>query len=54
MTAGSQQVIENRPPLPWSSNAAKTLGESKYGKQSQSIEPRTLTSAAVRMLPMTP
>jgi len=34
--------------------AANTLGESKYGRQSQSIEPSIPTSAAVRMLPMTP
>jgi hypothetical protein len=34
--------------------AANTLGESKRGKQSQSIEPFSPTNAAVRMLPMIP
>src|SRR3954454_18913172 len=43
-----------RPPLPSSRMAAKTLGESKFGRQSQSTEPSMPTSAAVRRLPMTP
>ena len=34
--------------------APNTLGESKAGKQYQSMEPFMPTSAAVRMLPMTP
>ena len=34
--------------------AANTLGESKCGKQSQSIEPFMPTKATVRMLPMIP
>jgi len=42
------------PPFSSSSSEAKTLGESKRGKQYQSMAPRTVTSATVRMLPMTP
>ena len=42
------------PPFSSSSSAANTLGESKRGKHSQSIEPSSPTSAAVRMLPMMP
>ena len=34
--------------------AANTLGESKCGKQNQSIDPFMPTSAAVRMFPMMP
>jgi hypothetical protein len=46
--------MENRPPFASSSSAPKTLGESKWGKQYQSMEPAALTSATVRMLPMIP
>ncbi len=43
-----------RPPLRSSRMAANTLGESKCGRQSQSIDPFMPTSAAVRILPMIP
>jgi hypothetical protein len=33
--------------------AAQTLGESKFGRQSQSIAPSVAISAAVRPSPMT-
>ena len=46
--------MRNRPPLPSSRMAAKMLGESKFGRHSQSTDPSIPTSAAVRRLPMTP
>jgi hypothetical protein len=46
--------MRNRPPF-WSSRmAANTLGESKWGRHSQSMEPSIPTSAAVRKLPISP
>lgn len=47
-------VSSNRPPFSSSSMAANTLGESKCGQHSQSIDPFRPTSAAVRMFPMMP
>ena len=47
-------VMAKDPPLFSSRMAAKTLGESKDGKQYQSMEPFIPTSAADRMFPMTP
>ncbi len=52
--SGTTGATAKRPPFRSSSSAPNTLGESKSGRHSQSIEPRTLTSAAVRMLPMRP
>ena len=46
--------MRNLPPISWSRIAAKTLGESKRGKQSQSTEPSVPTSAAEDMSPMSP
>jgi hypothetical protein len=46
--------MEKDPPFLSSRMAAKTLGESKAGKQYQSMDPFIPTRAAVRMLPMTP
>ena len=40
------------PPRSGSSNAAKVLGESRSGRQSQSIEPSRATSATVRPSPI--
>ena len=40
-------AIWKKPPLSLSSNAQKTLGESKRGAQNQSIVPSQVTSAAV-------
>jgi hypothetical protein len=51
-TTGSSGVRSQRP---WSSvprSAAKQAGESKRGKQSQSIDPLTPTRAAVWQSPM--
>jgi hypothetical protein len=42
----------NDPPRPASRIAPHTLGESKSGRQSQSIAPSVATSAAVRPSPM--
>ncbi len=44
----------NDPPLSASSTAANTAGESKFGKQSQSMEPSVATSATECRSPMTP
>jgi hypothetical protein len=42
-------------PWRWSpSSAAKQAGESKCGRQSQSMDPSRATSAAESMLPMSP
>ncbi len=49
---GAVGAIWNRPPRSWSRIAANRLDESKRGKQHQSIEPSSPTSAAVRMSPM--
>ncbi len=46
--------IRKCPPFSWSSNAPKTLGESKRGAQNQSTEPSVLTSALVWRSPMRP
>ena len=46
--------ILKRPPLRSSRIAANSDGESKRGRQSQSIEPFRPTSAAVCRSPMTP
>ncbi|WDT79196.1 MAG: hypothetical protein MPW14_18900 [Candidatus Manganitrophus sp.] len=43
-----------RPPIRSSRIAAKREGESKWGKQYQSIEPSIPTSAAVCMSPISP
>jgi hypothetical protein len=47
-------AIRKLPPLRSSRIAAKTLGESKAGRQHQSIEPSVPTSATVCMSPMMP
>jgi hypothetical protein len=47
-------VMANRPPRSGSRRRAKTLGESTYGRQHQSIEPSRFTSAHVSRFPMTP
>ena len=46
--------MRNRPPMSWSRMAAKTLGESKRGRQHQSTEPSAPTSAAEDISPMRP
>jgi len=43
-----------KPPRCGSRIAAKTLGESKLGKQRKSMLPSTLTSAMERIFPITP
>ena len=52
--AFSTGSISQRPCSGVPSSAAKQAGESKRGRQSQSMEPSVPTSAAVRMLPITP
>ena len=47
-------AILKRPPTFRSRMAANTLGESKRGKQHQSIEPSVPTSAAEDMSPISP
>ena len=51
---GSTGLMRKRPPFSWSTMAAKTLGESKRGKQHQSTEPSVPTSAADAMSPISP
>jgi hypothetical protein len=46
--------MRNRPPLSASRIAPNTLGLSKRGRHSQSIDPSSPTSAAERMLPTMP
>ena len=50
---GAGEILK-RPPFLSSRIAAKTLGESKCGKQSQSIDPSIPTSATLCMSPMIP
>ena len=47
-------LILKWPPTSWSKTAANTLGESKRGKQHQSMEPSVPTSAAEDILPISP
>ena len=47
-------ATRNDPPRSASSRAPKMLGESKCGRQSQSIEPSSVTSATVCRSPITP
>ena len=51
---GSTGLMRKRPPTSESRIAANRLGESKRGKQHQSIEPSMPTSAAEDMLPISP
>jgi hypothetical protein len=51
---GTEGCRTNAPPRSASSSAPNTLGESRFGRQSQSIEPSRATSAAVRPSPIRP
>jgi hypothetical protein len=50
---GASGASVKLPPRAGSSRAAKTLGESRSGRQSQSMAPSRATSATVRPSPMT-
>jgi hypothetical protein len=49
---GSTGLTSNEPPRPASRIAPQTLGESKFGRHSQSMAPSAATSAQVRPSPM--